>query len=57
MEEAKNALKVLKSEVKAIHKFNLPISKDERVVIEIQKKGITDKKYPRKVGVPKKKPL
>ena len=57
IEQAKKALKVLKSEVKAIHKFNLPISKDERVVIEIQKKGITDKKYPRKVGVPKKKPL
>ena len=57
IEQAKNALKVLKSEVKAIHKFNLLISKDERVVIEIQKNGITDKKYPRKVGVPKKKPL
>lgn len=57
VEQARNALSILKSEIKAIHKFNLPLSKDERVVIEIQKKGKTDKKYPRKVGIPKKKPL
>lgn len=57
IKEAQNALKLLKSEIKNIHKFNLPISNDERYIIEIVKKEKTDKKYPRKTGIPKKNPL
>lgn len=57
IKEAQNALKLLKSEVKNIYKFNLPISSDERYIIEIEKKEKTDKKYPRKTGIPKKNPL
>ncbi len=55
--EAKNALEQLSSKVFNIHRFKLPLSNDDRVVIEIEKFGKTLAKYPRKVGLPKKKPL
>ena len=57
VEESKNALKELKAEIRKIHKFNLPESRDERIILEIIKKEKTDKKYPRKTGIPSKKPL
>lgn len=57
IEKASKALKILNSKVINVHKFNLPISNDKRVVIEIEKKGKTPIEYPRKVGIPKKKPL
>ncbi len=57
VEESANALKELKAEIRKIHKFNLPESKDERIILEIVKKEKTDKKYPRKTGIPSKKPL
>ena len=54
---AENALKTLKSRIKKIHKFRLPKSGDERVVLEIVKNERTDIKYPRKAGIPSKRPL
>ena len=57
VEESKNALMELKAEIKKFHKFNLPECEDERIILEIVKKGKTDKKYPRKTGIPSKKPL
>lgn len=57
VEESKNALKELKAEIRKIHKFNLPESRDERIILEIVKNEKTDKKYPRKTGIPSKKPL
>ena len=57
VEESANALKELKAEIRKIHKFNLPESRDERIILEIVKKEKTDKKYPRKTGIPSKKPL
>ncbi len=57
LEESGNALKKLNSEVKNILSLNLPESGDERVILEIIKKGRTDIKYPRKTGIPAKKPL
>ncbi len=57
VEESKNALKELKAEIRKIYKFNLPESKDERIILEIVKNEKTDKKYPRKTGIPSKKPL
>ena len=57
VEESANALKELKAEIRKIHKFNLPESRDERIIFEIIKKEKTDKKYPRKIGIPSKKPL
>lgn len=55
--EASNALKVLNSEIVEIFNLNLPFSKDPRVVIKIEKKAPTDKKYPRRAGIPLKRPL
>ena len=57
VEGSKNALKELKAEIRKIHKFNLPECEDERIILEIIKKEKTDKKYPRKTGIPSKKPL
>ena len=57
LEESKNALKTLNSEIINIHNFKLPISGDERIILEIVKKSKTEKIYPRAVGIPSKKPL
>lgn len=57
LEESKNALKTLNSEIINIYNFRLPISRDERIILEIVKKIKTNKIYPRAVGIPSKKPL
>lgn len=57
LEESKNALKTLNSEIVNIYNFRLPISRDERIILEIVKKSKTEKIYPRAVGIPSKKPL
>lgn len=57
LEESKNALKILNSEIINIYNFKLPISGDERIILEIVKKSKTNKIYPRSVGIPSKKPL
>ena len=57
LEESKNALKILNSEIVNIYNFRLPISRDERIILEIVKKSKTNKIYPRAVGIPSKKPL
>lgn len=57
LEESKNALKTLNSEIVNIYNFILPISRDERIILEIVKKSKTNKIYPRAVGIPSKKPL
>lgn len=55
--ESENALKILNSRISKIHKFKLPESGDERVILEIQKMKEISDKYPRKTGIPAKKPL
>ena len=55
--ESQSALKILKSEITKIHEEELPYSKDKRIIVEVLKKAKTDKKYPRRVGIPLKKPL
>ena len=57
LEESGNALKKLNASVENIHKFHLPESGDERIILEIRKLKKTDGKYPRKTGIPAKKPL
>ena len=57
LEESKNALKTLNSEIINIYNFRLPICRDERIILEIVKKSKTNKIYPRAVGIPSKKPL
>jgi len=57
LEESGNALKKLNASVENVHKFHLPESGDERIILEIRKLKKTDGKYPRKTGIPAKKPL
>ena len=57
LEESGNALKLLGSTIEEIHKFNLPKCGDERIILEIVKNKKTHEKYPRKTGIPAKKPL
>ena len=57
VEESKNALKILNSKINKTFEFKLPESKDTRIILEIIKLQKTNVKYPRKVGIPVKKPL
>lgn len=57
VEESGNALKLLGSTIEEIYKFNLPKCGDERIILEIVKNKKTHEKYPRKTGIPAKKPL
>ena len=57
VEESGNALKLLGSTIEEIHKLNLPKCGDERIILEIVKNKKTHEKYPRKTGIPAKKPL
>ena len=55
--EAENALNILKSEITETYNLQLPFSKYSRVVIRIKKTASNDKKYPRRAGIPLKRPL
>ncbi len=57
LDEAQNALKLMKSELIDIVAFELPYNFGTREIMIIQKNGKIDKKYPRKAGTPKKSPL
>ena len=54
---AENALEVLSTEVISTEVFHLPYCKDIRHVIKMKKKDHTDTKYPRRTGIPLKRPL
>lgn len=55
--EAKPAIAILGGKFQKEVSFELPITKDVRHIIVIQKKKETPKKYPRKSGVPNKQPI
>ena len=57
LDDAKNALKLLNSELVEVKQFILPDQYVERDMLIIRKNGNMSKKYPRKPGVPKKSPL
>ncbi|MCD4714555.1 MAG: 16S rRNA (guanine(527)-N(7))-methyltransferase RsmG [Clostridiales bacterium] len=57
LDDAKNALKLLNSELVEVKQFILPDQYGERDMLIIRKNGNLSKKYPRKPGVPKKSPL
>lgn len=57
LKAAKNALKELGGEVEVVDNFKLPNSDLERNLIIIKKVKSTNKKYPRKSGMPTKSPL
>jgi len=54
---AGNALRILDAEITGIKNFVLPFAEEQRTLILVRKKGTTDNKYPRKPGIPQKRPL
>ena len=54
---AQNAMTALGGELYQAEKITLPYNFGERVLIVIQKKFPTPSKYPRRIGIPAKKPL
>ena len=54
---SKNAIKILGGKINKVEEFVLPGTDASRVFVFIRKQELTDKKYPRKAGVPAKKPL
>ncbi len=57
VDEAKNAIFLLGGKIKSVDEFNLPNSDIKRTICIIEKVQNTSSKYPRKAGVPQKKPL
>ncbi len=55
--EAENALAILNGRIKTTEEFTLSDNVQKRVLIDIEKTGLTPEKYPRRAGVPAKKPL
>lgn len=56
IEQARTALELLKARVQEIYLYNLLEEKD-RVIIEVVKEAVCPEKYPRRVGIPAKRPL
>ena len=54
---SKNAIKLLGGKIRKVEEFILPESDASRVFVFIKKLENTNRKYPRKAGIPSKKPL
>lgn len=57
IKEAQKALEILGGKIEKVEKFNLPGTDNERTIIIVRKIKSTPKNYPRKAGIPVKKPL
>lgn len=57
IENSKKAIKILGGKIDDIIKLQLPETEINRSFIKIKKKENTNKKYPRKAGMPAKQPL
>ncbi len=57
LSQAKSALAILGGEISHVMEFELPISGEKRSFVKIKKIRSTPEKYPRKAGLPAKKPL
>jgi len=57
LDEAQNAMKLMKSTLVDIVEFDLPCNYGVREIMIIQKNGNIENKYPRKAGTPKRMPL
>ena len=53
----KKAIEILGGTITNIYKFNLPQTDIGRTIVEISKVRNTNKRYPRKAGLPSKEPL
>lgn len=57
LEYSKEAFEILLAKINHVYELELPFSKDERYIFQIIKEGETPKKYPRRAGIPLKRPL
>ncbi|ABZ83651.1 methyltransferase gidb [Heliomicrobium modesticaldum Ice1] len=57
VEEAKRALPLLGGDLEEVKSIALPLSGDRRTLIIVRKQKPTDAAYPRKAGIPNRKPL
>ena len=57
LNNSKNALKLLGGRIEKVEELVLPNSDIKRNIIVIEKEGRTPNKYPRKAGIPTKKPI
>ncbi len=55
--QAANAIALLGGELVAVDEFELPVIKEKRALLQIRKYKATPPQYPRKAGLPSKKPL
>ena len=57
IKKSEKAIKILGGSIKKIEKFVLPKTEIKRSLVVIEKERKTEKKYPRKAGMPTKEPL
>ena len=57
IEDAKTAVTKLGGKIRRVEEFSLPGTELERVFVEIEKIKETERKYPRKAGMPERMPL
>lgn len=57
IKESENVIELLGGQLKEIHQTILPIENAKRCFVEIEIIKLTPAKYPRRTGLPKKKPL
>ncbi|MFW6264777.1 MAG: RsmG family class I SAM-dependent methyltransferase, partial [Bacillota bacterium] len=55
--KSREALQILGGKLKEVHKVNVPGVEGERFLLEVIKVEMTPRKYPRRPGMPKKRPL
>lgn len=55
--EAKKAIKTLKTELIDVYEINIPGLNQERYILEFKLIGPLENKFPRRAGIPKKRPL
>ncbi len=56
IEQAEQALKILRGRVEESYQYSL-LEERDRTIVVVKKVGPTPKQYPRRVGVPSKKPI
>jgi 16S rRNA (guanine527-N7)-methyltransferase len=57
VENSQDALTILGGQLKEKDYFYLPLSESQRVILYVEKVGKTPDKYPRSVGIPRKRPI
>lgn len=57
VDEAEEGIKILGGKVEGIKKFTLPFNGGGRSIVVVRKTGPTPQKFPRRAGIPAKRPL